>query len=96
MNKADNQHLRDATIPTDGGSFVGATFERCTLVYSGGVTPDVSGARFMQTRWKFDGAASETLMTLALIEAMSPKISESLLEEGRERFREKFKPIARN
>ena len=57
--------FRDAEILVDGRAFEGCAFERCRLVYGGGVTPVINGCRFSDCAWTFSDAAADTLAMLA-------------------------------
>jgi hypothetical protein len=58
---AHNQQFHDIRISLDGATFVGCTFERCTLVFSGLLPPHLAGNGFHNCKWEFAGPAAQTL-----------------------------------
>ena len=53
------------TIALDGSSFVNCVFSKCTMIYSGGETPALSGCRFDDCSWQFGGDAANTIAFLS-------------------------------
>lgn len=58
------KHFVSETVTLDGRGFVDCTFDRCRLVYAGGLPPGLSGCRFEGCTWEFDEAAARTLQFL--------------------------------
>jgi len=48
-------------IALDGSSFFNCSFSNCTMVYSGGEIPTLSGCRFGDCGWQFGGEAANTI-----------------------------------
>ncbi|WP_420408267.1 hypothetical protein [Hoeflea sp.] len=55
----------EKTITLDGSGFVGCAFARCTMIYSGGEIPSLSGCRFDDCSWQFGGEAANTIAFLS-------------------------------
>lgn len=51
----------DETIKLDSSVFSGCTFLRCTMIYSGGEIPELSGCGFDDCAWQFGGEAANTI-----------------------------------
>lgn len=75
----DGRARSDEEIEIDGGSFVGATLIRCTLVYRGGPFPNLERVRIIDSRWAFKGAAKRTLVMFAGIGLHWPDHADQLL-----------------
>lgn len=90
MINLDGQCRSDQEIVVDGGSFVGATLNRCLLVYRGGPIPNVSGLRINDCQWSFEGVALNTLLMLCLLRWGHPEKVEELLLEAEAELREAF------
>jgi hypothetical protein len=61
----------DASTPvrTDGGHFIGCTFESTTLTYGGGEHPKFEQCSLNGVNWHFTGEALRTIQFLQLINA---------------------------
>jgi hypothetical protein len=57
-------HFRNSNVSLDGQMFKDCTFEGCTLVYSGGPPPSLSGCNLGDSKIKFTDAAERTLAFL--------------------------------
>ena len=54
--------LTGQVVQLDGNEFDHCTFERCTLVYSGGAVPSMTYCRTTpDCKWTLNGAAEQTL-----------------------------------
>lgn len=88
MPNYDGATLEGQTLEADGSSFVGATLTKCTLVYRGGLLPNLANAVFHDSGWSFSDAAGRTLVLWALIEANSPpQVPQALLQSARDNLR---------
>ncbi len=56
------------TVELDDNEFIGCTFENCTLVYSGGKPPLITGGQFRGCKFEFRGHAADTV---AFLQAMA-------------------------
>jgi hypothetical protein len=63
----DGAKFNHETVTLDGESFSDCEFRACRLVYSGGEPPHFQSCRFEDCEWKFEEAASRTLVYLKLI-----------------------------
>jgi hypothetical protein len=54
-------------VVLDNSRFVGCRFKGATLIYTGGVAPQIQGCAFEEVSFEFHGAAGRTL---ALLQAM--------------------------
>jgi hypothetical protein len=70
---AHNRNFHDITVQLDGGTFVGCTFERCTLVISGLIPFHLEGCNFPTCKWEFAGPAANTLGILTQLYAGGAK-----------------------
>ena len=61
------------TVALDGETFEDCEFRSCRLVYAGGELPVLSGCRFDDCEWKFEGAAQRTLGHMKLVWAAGGK-----------------------
>lgn len=61
--------LEHASVQLDGGTFKECTFIDCEMIYEGGEMPTFISNRFKDCRWKFSGAAGNTLGFLSLLYA---------------------------
>lgn len=72
-------HYEDRTftgrVVLDGGSFERCRFQRATLIYSGGVPPQIANCAFAETTFEFQGAAGRTLGFLQAMAAPSSGLS---------------------
>lgn len=60
-----DRNFFEKTVMLDGSSFTGCAFARCTLNYSGGEIPALSGCRFDDCAWQFGGEAANTIAFLS-------------------------------
>lgn len=60
-----DQNFFEKSVVLDGSSFVNCVFSRCTMVYSGGEMPTMSGCRFDDCAWQFGGDAANTIAFLS-------------------------------
>lgn len=58
---AHNKKFKDTTVHLDGGTFVGCTFERCTLIFSGLMPVHLEGDKFSECNWSLAGPAQNTV-----------------------------------
>ena len=65
--KHENKTFAD-TIDLDGNEFIGCSFDKCTLIYSGGKPPLINDCSFNNVRFKFRGPAKNTV---AFLKAMA-------------------------
>jgi hypothetical protein len=56
--------FEDTGVDLDGHSFVGCTFNRCRVMYSGGNFVDLKVNTFRDCFWEFKGPAAHTLQFL--------------------------------
>jgi hypothetical protein len=49
------------SIVLDGSAFTGCAFAKCSMIYSGGEIPELSGCRFDDCAWQFGGEAANTI-----------------------------------
>lgn len=82
MINLDGQTRCNQEIEVDAGSFVGATLNRCLLIYRGGKLPNFSGLTVNDCRWSFQGTALNTLLMLALMRWGHPEKAEELLAQA--------------
>lgn len=61
------KRFSDRRVDLDGQTFVDCTFERCTLVFSGGALPIFHKVTFDSCHWQLDGAARHTALFLVLL-----------------------------
>ena len=86
MNEAHDTNFTNGDhVHVDGGRFVRCSFEKATLVYSGGAHPDFKDCEFGAVGWRFEGSA---LRTIQLLQALgsSPNgkfLLEDLFEPGK-------------
>jgi hypothetical protein len=60
------------TVRLDGETFDNCTFTDCTLIFSGGVPPNINNCVFQPpVSWNFDGAASNTLTFIQMLTSLS-------------------------
>ncbi|MEP3437313.1 MAG: hypothetical protein ABJN75_11095 [Hoeflea sp.] len=52
-------------VALDGSSFRDCVFSSCTMIYSGGEVPALSGCRFDDCGWQFTGDAANTIAFLS-------------------------------
>lgn len=55
------QSFVEKTINLDGSVFSSCSFLRCTMIYSGGAIPELSGCGFDDCAWQFGGEAANTI-----------------------------------
>lgn len=82
--KLANQLIDDGrTIDIDDGEFIGCTFRRCTLRYSGAPKVNFASCSFEDgALWQFAGPAANALQILAKIYAMgATKLIEATFAE---------------
>jgi len=66
--------LQDAHILLDGQVYVGSSFIRCQFIYEGADPPAFYRCTFTECEWNFEGAASNTLTYLSMLEeTLSPR-----------------------
>jgi len=53
--------FRNAIQKLDAIEFEDCVFENCTLVYEGGPPPNLVGCKFVNSTFRFDGAARNTV-----------------------------------
>jgi hypothetical protein len=58
---AQNQTFNDITIYIDGSTYMGCTFQRCIMVFSGVLPVHIVGNKFIQCKWEFAGPAANTV-----------------------------------
>ncbi|MCY0093642.1 hypothetical protein [Hoeflea ulvae] len=63
--KFKDQSFFDKNIALDGSAFVNCVFSKCTMVYSGGEVPVLSGCRFSDCGWQFGNEAANTIAFLS-------------------------------
>ena len=67
-----HQHVRNSftnvAVELDGNDFTDCTFQGCTLIYRGGRGPNMNGCDLRDSKFKFEGAAGNTV---AFLKAMS-------------------------
>jgi hypothetical protein len=81
---ANSQAFRDIQICLDGGTFTNCTFERCTLIYSGAIPVQLNGNDFHNCKWRFAGAAANTVSFMrALYGAGAKGLIEQMFESIR-------------
>ncbi len=60
------------TVRLDGETFDNCTFTDCTLIFSGGLPPNINNCVFQPpVSWNFDGAASNTLTFIQMLTSLS-------------------------
>lgn len=64
---AHHKKFSDIRVVLDGSTFVGCTFERCVLIYSGALPTSLNNNKFSDCSWEFDGAAQNTLGFMAAL-----------------------------
>jgi hypothetical protein len=57
----DRQTFKAQTVHLDSNEFVGCLFERCLIVYAASGPVSLNGNTFASCKWKFEGAAADTL-----------------------------------
>jgi hypothetical protein len=83
---ANSQAFRDIQICLDGGTFTNCTFERCTLIYSGAIPVQLNGNDFHNCKWRFAGAAANTVSFMrALYGGGAKDLVENMFESIRKR-----------
>ncbi|GBF05590.1 hypothetical protein DAERI_050099 [Deinococcus aerius] len=60
--KFQNQVFENTRVDLDGNEYRNCTFRRCTVVYSGGQVPLISGCDFNGCEFGFSDAAERTLI----------------------------------
>ena len=65
----DRKFNNDFPVETDGGHFIGCTFEGTTLVYGGGEHPKFDECTLEGVNWYFSEGALRTIQFLQLINA---------------------------
>ena len=61
MAFVQNSEFNGIAQPVDGTLFKNTKFRECTLVYSGGDVPGFVDCEFINCKWKFAGAALNTI-----------------------------------
>lgn len=56
-----NRNFFSKSVALDGSSFHDCVFSKCTMIYSGGEIPALSGCRFDDCAWQFGGEAANTI-----------------------------------
>jgi hypothetical protein len=59
--KHQNKTFKDQSVELDGNEFVGCTFQRCQLVYSGGALPRFDSCSFEASPFNFQQGAGNAL-----------------------------------
>jgi hypothetical protein len=59
--QARDRTFTGETLQLDGNEYVGCTFRRCQLVYSGGQIPRFDGCAFDASPFNFQGGAGNAL-----------------------------------
>lgn len=54
-------------VPLDAAEFRDCTFIACTVTYSGGALPVLSGNTFVRCSWQFEGPANNTVAMLQMM-----------------------------
>ena len=65
MAQYRNQKFADQEIHVDGNEYHDCRFDNCVLVYSGGQLPKITGCSFARPKWRFSGAAADTLLLMS-------------------------------
>jgi hypothetical protein len=78
MNKHVEQSFTDQAITIDGDEYIGCTFTRCQLIFTGGSIPLLTGNTFNGCQWIFDEAASRTIQFMSALYSGGHK---SLIED---------------
>ncbi|MEQ8305227.1 MAG: hypothetical protein RIA09_01590 [Hoeflea sp.] len=60
-----DRNFFEKTVMLDGSGFTSCAFARCTMIYSGGEIPSLSGCRFDDCAWQFGGEAANTIAFLS-------------------------------
>ena len=63
----EKQTFTGETVELDGHTFVGCTFRRCVMVFSGTTEMSLTGCRFEDVEWEFGGPAARVLSFLHAI-----------------------------
>ncbi len=67
--KYENETFTGSSVDLDGNEFIGCSFEKCTIVYSGGKPPLIGRCTFSDQRFEFRGAAANTVEFLKAMTA---------------------------
>lgn len=59
--------ISNKRINMDGGRFENVTFSNCTLVYNGGVFPEIVDCKLDECDWELGEAAHRTVLYLKLL-----------------------------
>ncbi len=80
----DRKYDAQTPVDTDGGHFIGCTFEGTTLRYGGGEHPKFEQCTFDGVNWYFTDGALRTIQFLQMINASpgGPAFLGDLFREG--------------
>ena len=67
METITDKNFADQEVRLDGREFVGCTFERCKLIYGGGLPFFIGGNAINGCNFEFTGSALNTLNTLRML-----------------------------
>lgn len=70
MARHDGETFEGAILDVDGEEYYDCVFKECTFKYGGGRTPVIVHCRLDAVRWRFHGAAEDTVNTLANIHSL--------------------------
>ena len=70
----------EQAVPLDGNEFIECHFENCSLVYSGGLLPDLLRCSFINVTWSFSDGAARMVEFMACL-YHSPSEGATLLVE---------------
>lgn len=90
--KLEKQTLSNQEVRLDGNEFLGCHFENCTMVYGGGPPPTLNSCSFVNVKWSFSDAASNTVNFMTALYHGAGEGGRKLIEQTFENIRSRRHP----
>jgi hypothetical protein len=92
---AHNKKFHDIRVSLDGATFVGCTFERCTLLFSGVLPCHLAENTFNNCKWELAGPASQTIGFMTAIYSQGGELTELVESTFKKHSQQRRCPAAR-